>query len=189
MRLYLVRHAEAEEPTSDGCDPQRRLTANGRRQAARAAAFLGRLGLKPAAMWHSPLVRAAETAEILARAVHPRQGPVERAGLNPLDPVGPVADGLAKLDADLVIVGHEPFLGKLAGRLVSGSDSVRAVACGRAGPVCLERSATGAWMLRWAVPPEFLKQLPRPRRSPDRAGAKGKGVGHGASRAARKRRR
>lgn len=154
MRLYLIRHAEAEDPPSDELDPQRRLTARGRRQAERAAAFLGRLDLKLEAIWHSPLVRAVRTAGILAKSVASRQGRIKRRGIAPLDPVGPVAKELAKTEADLMIVGHEPFLSRLAGRLVAGT-----VAFGNAGPVCLERSAKGTWKVRWAMPPEVLEQL------------------------------
>jgi phosphohistidine phosphatase len=65
-RVYLVRHAKAE-PHSGGDDDERRLTPEGR---ARFGALVKKLHrrLRVVRVLTSPLVRARETAEILARA-------------------------------------------------------------------------------------------------------------------------
>jgi probable phosphoglycerate mutase len=60
--LYLVRHGQA-----DGHDDAARLTDRGREQAARTAARLAASGV--AALHHGPLLRAAETARIIADAL------------------------------------------------------------------------------------------------------------------------
>ncbi len=165
MRLYLVQHGEAK---SKDADPERHLTEKGLRDVEKVAAFLKPLGLSAGAVWHSGKARARQTAETLAQAVtadatlrssplrSTRGGAVERPGLAPDDPVEPVKEELARAEADIMIVGHLPFLGKLASLLVAGSESAGVVAFRNAGVVCLERGEGGAWRTTWALIPEIL---------------------------------
>jgi phosphohistidine phosphatase len=65
-RIYLVRHAKAEEQREDG-DAARRLTRGGRERFEALLALLGpRLAVRSVVT--SPFLRARETAAILARA-------------------------------------------------------------------------------------------------------------------------
>lgn len=126
--LYLVRHAIAEAHAPSGRDEDRRLTAEGAAKQRRAALGLARIGVLPAAIWSSPLVRARETAQILSSALEPSP-PVTIYNL--LAPGHPSARVLAGLKAprgsrSLMLVGHEPDLGQLASQLLTGSP--RAVA-------------------------------------------------------------
>lgn len=67
MLILFLRHAEAEgHATSDFV---RRLTPKGTEQAVKVGKFLARCGLVPDAILSSPLVRAHQTAEIVAKAV------------------------------------------------------------------------------------------------------------------------
>lgn len=111
MRLYLVRHGSAR-PKSE--DPDRHLSDEGIRQVRKVAAFLSPLGIRVSAIWHSGKTRAAETAEIIAEAVKAGGGVVEHEGLAPKDAVAPVARQAARAGRDLAIVGHLPFLGRIA---------------------------------------------------------------------------
>jgi phosphohistidine phosphatase len=63
--VLLVRHGKAA-PAAAGGDPQRPLTDEGRADIAVVGAALKRFGHVPEAIWHSPYVRAEETARILA---------------------------------------------------------------------------------------------------------------------------
>jgi phosphohistidine phosphatase len=137
MRLYLVQHGEAK---SKDADPDRHLTDRGSRDVEKVAAFLEPLKLGVSAVRHSGKTRAAETAEILAGALAAEEGVVERAGLAPNDPVEPLGNELAEVSEDLMIVGHLPFMDRLASLLVAGSESVGAIAFRNAGVVCLERA-------------------------------------------------
>ncbi len=166
MRLYLVQHGEAKSKDED---PERHLTEKGVRDVEKVAAFLKPLGLCAGGVWHSGKARARQTAETLAQAVTAEGGAVERPGLAPNDPVEPVKEELARAassrrpevptdraEADVMIVGHLPFLGKLASLLVAGSESAGVVAFRNAGVVCLERGEGGAWRTTWALIPEIL---------------------------------
>lgn len=80
--LYLVRHGHA-----DGHVDESRLTDRGREQASRAAARLAASGV--AAVHHSPLRRASETARIIAEALGVVPVADESVGdYIPFDPVG-----------------------------------------------------------------------------------------------------
>lgn len=153
MRLYLVRHGEAKPKQQD---PQRRLTAKGLRDVRKAADFIKPLGLSVDAVWHSGKARAARTAEILASVITVSQGALQREGLAPNDPIGLTAKELSSFDEDLMIVGHMPFLGKLASALVAGDESADVVAFKQGGIICLERDEGGIWRLGWMVIPELL---------------------------------
>lgn len=153
MRLYLVQHGEAK---SKDVDPGRPLTEKGARDVEKVAAFLKPLGLSVGAVRQSGKARAAETAEILARSLAVKEGVVERAGLAPNDPVVPVKEEIARAAGDLMIVGHLPFLGKLAALLVAGAESADVVSFRNGGVVCLERGRGGSWSVLWAVTPEVL---------------------------------
>lgn len=152
MKLYLVQHGEAK---SEEMDPSRSLTEKGAADVGKVAGFLNPLHVKVKAVFHSGKTRARQTAEILAEVV--RDGDLKaHGGLAPNDPVGPLKDEIAQTSDDLMIVGHLPFLGKLASVLVGGAESADSVAFRQGGIVCLERDEKGAWRVRWMVTPDLL---------------------------------
>ena len=113
MKLFLVRHAHA---LADEQDAQRPLSARGREVTRLAAAFFRANGLLATvhAVWHSPLRRARETAEVLVKELGLEAPLVETAGLLPSDDPAVMADRLEHVDRAVLIVGHEPHLGSLA---------------------------------------------------------------------------
>ena len=153
MRLYLIQHGEAKPKQQD---PERPLTEKGLRDVRKVAEFIKPLGLRVRAVLHSGKARAAQTAEVLASAVDADEGIVQRDGLGPNDPVDPVAKDIRRAAEDLMIVGHLPFLGKLAARLLTGSESAEVVAFRNGGIVCLEYDPDRAWRLAWMITPELI---------------------------------
>lgn len=153
MRLYLVQHGEAE---SEEVDPERSLSAKGLQDVTKVAAFLRKLGLRVAAIRHSGKTRAAQTAEFLASVVAGDSGVIRTSGLSPNDPVGPLVEEIKGSADDLMVVGHLPFLGKLASALTTGSESASIVAFQQGGVVCLERDEGATWRVRWMIVPEIL---------------------------------
>jgi len=153
MRLYLVQHGEAHPKEAD---PTRRLTEKGADDVRKVAGFLRPHGLRVDAIWHSGKPRAAETADILASAVKAAQGVVECKGLDPNDPVLPVAEEMDEAPEDLMIVGHMPFLARLASVLLAGDEDADIVQFHNAGVVCLERDEDGGWHMHWIVTPGLL---------------------------------
>jgi phosphohistidine phosphatase len=156
MRVYLVQHGESK---SEEEDPERRLTEEGVRNVQKVARFLRPLGLKLKAIWHSGKPRAQQTAEILAGAASASQALLQRNGLAPKDPVAPVKQAIEQSAGDLMIVGHLPFLGKLAALLVADNEETEIVAFKFGCVVCVERVEDGPWKLAWMiVPPLFSIQ-------------------------------
>ena len=150
MRLYLVRHGDAR-PKSE--DPQRHLSATGRTQAHRMADFLRPLGLRVGAIWHSTRVRAMETAACLSGAVTADDGLIERDDLAPKDPVDTMVRAVRKSDRDLMIVGHLPYLGNLASKLLTGDEEAVGLRFAPAAAICLRFDAQGGWRINWMVTP------------------------------------
>lgn len=117
IRLYLVRHGIAVDPADRGDlpDDDRPLTGKGRRRFRRAARAFARLGEMPDFIFTSPLIRAAQTAEILAGALKASEVEVLeelRAGA----PVGPLLAEMArrlKDDQSAALVGHDPQMSQL----------------------------------------------------------------------------
>jgi phosphohistidine phosphatase len=156
MRLYLVQHGDA---VPERLDPERPLSAAGRREVEAVARLLAGTGTRAVRVAHSGKLRAQQTAELLATALAPGTDPEIMTGLNPNDPVEPMARGIVDGTSDVMLVGHLPFMGKLAARLVAG-DERRPVAAFVPGTVvCLEQAEAGDWVIAWMVRPE-LAALP-----------------------------
>jgi len=153
MKLYLIQHAKA---ASEDVDPERPLTEEGRRDIQKITAFIKPLSLRVDYLWHSGKKRAAQTAELLSEVVEINKALTAHAGLGPNDDVTALKDELVSRQQDIMIVGHLPFLDKLASLLLTGCESAGSVAFKNAGIVCLVRSGENRWQLDWMVTPEIL---------------------------------
>lgn len=152
MRIYLVRHGRnlAKE-----VDPEKGLSAEGRAEVEGMAALLQARGVGVTRIGHSGIKRARETAELLAAVLKPAGGVGVVPGLGPLDEVRPLAAG-AVLSDGVLLVGHLPFMARLAGYLLAGDPELSPVTFAAAGVVCLEQqSGTERWTLLWALAPEL----------------------------------
>jgi phosphohistidine phosphatase len=121
MKLYLVRHAEAIERSGTMPDANRYLTPKGRSAFRRIARRVRKLGGVPSLIFSSPLVRAVQTAEILAERLK-HDGPVVVAKeLSPgfdLKALRLLLAGAGN-PTEAAFVGHEPDLGALAATLLA----------------------------------------------------------------------
>lgn len=151
MKLYLLQHGEAHP---EQVDPARSLTQKGRKDVLKVAKFLQRRGVEVDTIWHSTKTRAIQTAEILAKSVRAKSIE-QKQGLAPNDPVETIEDELAKTEKDLMIVGHLPFLQKLASLLLTDSESQDLIAFRQGGVVCLEHEQ-GKWEIVWMITPELI---------------------------------
>jgi phosphohistidine phosphatase len=151
MIVYLVQHGEAE-PKS--VDPTRPLTARGHQDVRRVAARAARLDLGVRQIRHSGKTRAEQTAALLGQVLSPPDGVVAVSGLAPLDDVGPVAGGLMQESRPVMLVGHMPFMARLAGLLVAGDPECPVVRFRNAGLVCLVCEAE-RWSVAWILTPEM----------------------------------
>ncbi len=153
MKLYLVQHAKA---ASKDADPQRPLTEEGRRDIQKVAEFIKPLNLSVDYLWHSGKKRAVQTSEFLAEVVKINEAQIIHDGLGPNDNVTVLKDELISARQDIMIVGHLPFLPKLASLLLTNSESSNTVAFKNAGIVCLDYSDDNQWQLQWMIIPELL---------------------------------
>lgn len=164
MLLYLVRHAHA---VSDEENPARPLSSRGREDARRLAEFFqANHFFVPHQIWHSPLLRARETAEIFRRTLNLESGLVETPGLMPEDEVEEIAARLASFMSTqpLALVGHEPHLSALATLLVRGKPHPAAFEMKKGAILALERTdevhrKTGEprWVAIWHVVPGMIR--------------------------------
>lgn len=113
MDLILWRHADAEDGVNDLA---RELTAKGRRQAVAMGGWLaGRLPAE-ARVLVSPAARAQQTAAGLGRAFE-TVAEIE-PGADPVDVLH--AAGWPETAGTVLVVGHQPTLGLVAGMLLFG---------------------------------------------------------------------
>ena len=153
MKLLLVQHGDALPKEEN---PDRPLSPRGRSQVERLATFLGDSGLRVARILHSGKLRAAQTAELLAASLLPDAKTEATAGLNPNDPTEGIAAQAARWNDDVALVGHLPYMAKLAGRLLANNEDAPIVAFVPGTAACLERTGADRWTLAWMIRPELL---------------------------------
>lgn len=125
-RLYVVRHATAEDVGEHGDDHSRHLTKKGRKAFARLVRVLAAAGMEVDLVATSPLVRTRETAEILAAELDCDRLEVV-AALAPGSDWRALVEWTARHDAARVAwVGHAPCVGGLVARAIGdGSAAIR----------------------------------------------------------------
>lgn len=158
-RVLLVRHARAEPYGSVPDDAQRPLTEEGRARFARGVRGLERLDLALERVYTSPLLRALETAELMAPLLADTDGEtVVAAGLG-RPPAASLFDELE--DASLALVGHEPWMGELCALLTTGRTAEgRCFPFKKGGAAWLEGSlAPGGMGVVAYLPPRVLRAL------------------------------
>jgi phosphohistidine phosphatase len=151
MALYLVQHGKS---LPADIDPEQGLSTEGVAETECMAQMAKDAGLKVKGILHSGKPRASRTADILAAALKPAEGTKQAQGLNPLDDVAP----WTRLNPgdDLMLVGHLPFMERLAAFLVSGSHERPIIKFQNSGIVCLDREPSSInWVIRWALAPKL----------------------------------
>ena len=148
MNFYLVRHGDA---LSAAENPQRPLSSDGRRHVERTARLALERSVHVSAIYHSGILRAKETAEILAKQMSITTV-AEHSGLLPEDDPAVVKAELDAADDSILLVGHLPFMSRLAGLLINGDPERPAVEFFPATVVCCTRSAAN-WRISWMVAP------------------------------------
>jgi len=169
MRILLIRHGKAEDrglvsSLSSKKDALRALTETGRRDMRKAAKGLRKLAPDIDVIMSSPLVRARETAEIVAKVFG-----VNEIAEQPL--LSPGSDAAALLTAlqryadgsTVALVGHEPDMGLLAALLLVGKETELLVF--KKGACALiefnAKPAAGRGKLSWLLQPGQLRKLDR----------------------------
>jgi phosphohistidine phosphatase len=153
VKVYLVRHGEAAVTSESS---ERSLTQRGREETERIAGFVGGSGIKVHAIEHSTKLRARQTAEILGARVESDLGVIESEGLEPNGDVAPWMSDIEKRTDDTMIVGHLPFMSKLASALLSGREDIEIVRFTPSSLLCVERDKEGSWHVSFHIHPALL---------------------------------
>jgi phosphohistidine phosphatase len=155
MALYLMQHGEA---TTEAENAGRPLTETGRAAVERVAARANAADVRIDRCVHSGKLRAEQTAEALVGAFGSEMSIEPRDGLAPNDPVAPVADWLrdAAESSSIALVGHLPFLDRLASLLITDDENTHVVEFRMGGLVKLvPRSEGPGFTVAWILAPEI----------------------------------
>lgn len=151
MRLYLVQHGKAHPKE---VQPDRSLTSEGEEEVRRIAEVAAGYGVQVSEIRHSGKTRAARTAEIMAEHLLAEGSPDIMAGLGPKDDVAHVIEKL-KDHRDIMLVGHQPFIGRICAALVAGDENLTIFSFQNGGIVCLEFNEDEGWFIRWSLSPSI----------------------------------
>jgi phosphohistidine phosphatase len=153
MKLYLVQHGEA---AATEVDPERPLTAAGREAVSRLAGLLGARQIQVDHIIHSGKLRASQTATILAESIGPGIALEVYDSIAPMDTPAVIAEEISHWQEDALVVGHLPFMAKLATLLVSDRTDPPIVGFTPGTVLCLEHTDSGDWQINWMLRPELL---------------------------------
>jgi phosphohistidine phosphatase len=160
--IYVIRHGLAEERGDKWPDDSKRpLTDEGMSRLRKSVRGLSRLGVTCDVVLTSPLVRAKQTAEIVAAGLTPRPSIVTTDSLSPDGGFAAVIVELEKQARKkrIALVGHEPGIGELAARLIGSRHAIEF----KKGAVCrIDLEAlppSGPGDLRWLLTPRIMRSI------------------------------
>jgi len=151
MRIMIARHGKAEEKKLGIPDEERRLTTEGRREVEATSRILP---WRPAIVLTSPLVRARESAEIIASIYG-----VEVKVVDELHPSILSLDAIKRIDIPdcAVLVGHAPSIENLVSELIGGGKIK--LSTGSIAGVELEVLDKGKGVLRFLITPDIALRI------------------------------
>ena len=162
LELYLIRHGIAAERGDEYPDDSKRpLTGAGIKRLQREARALDALDVTLEHIIASPLVRTKQTADVLAACLKSKPTVTTSDALAPAGTPAAVIQELGRhmRKGRIALVGHEPNIGELAGRLIGA----RAPLEFKKGGICRIDFEVfppkGTGQLRWFVPPRMLRSM------------------------------
>jgi phosphohistidine phosphatase len=152
MALYLVQHGQS---LPKDVDPDQGLSEEGVAETERIAGVAKGYQVNVGQIMHSVKTRARKTADIFASALKPTGGVKEVEGLKPMDDVAAFAASLNP-DTHTMLVGHLPFMERMASYLVTGSLDRPVFKFQNSGIVCLDKDpASESWVIVWTLMPHI----------------------------------
>jgi phosphohistidine phosphatase len=159
LKLYFLRHGQAGNRQDwHGDDSERPLTAEGMKRLKREAAAIWKLGLSLDVIISSPLVRAFQTAEIVAKAADSTARVITddrlAPGFGPKELTAILADHSGA--RGLLLVGHEPDFSETIGQVTGGGRIT--MKKGSLAYVEVEDPSSLEGALVWLIPPKALER-------------------------------
>lgn len=162
LELYLIRHGIAADRGEEYPDDSKRpLTSRGIARLKKEAKALDDLAVAFDLIITSPLVRARQTADVLAESLKAKPQVTTSDSLAPAGTPAAVMQEIGKhaRKASIALVGHEPNLGELAARLIGA----RTPFAFKKGAICRidfeVLPPKGLGQLQWFVPPRMLRAI------------------------------
>jgi len=152
MALFLVQHGKSLPKEKD---PDRGLSRQGIEETRAMAGVAQKQNVQVLRIIHSGKKRALQTAEIFMKTLEPEDGIAKSPGLAPLDDVTVFA---AKISAEenIMVVGHLPFMERMASYLVTGSIDTPLFRFQNSGIVCLDKDPDSeSWVIKWTLMPNI----------------------------------
>ena len=151
MALYIVQHGQS---LTRDIDPEKGLSNQGIETVKKIARVAQNYGVKVARIQHSGKKRALQTAELLAATLKPADGLQEVADIKPMDDVAIFASRV-DYSANIMVVGHLPFLERLTSFLVIGQQSPIVFKLQNGGILCLDQiEHSDVPAIKWALMPQ-----------------------------------
>ena len=165
MELVTLRHGEAGNRSSSvSKDYERGLTASGRKKMEDVANSIDSLKLVIDKIATSPLTRARETAEIVAKVLKKQKDLEVWDELKPEAQTADLYRRLSKLkrESSILLVGHEPYLSGMISELISGGKGSRILLKkgGMAKVVIDSFAPKPSGHLRWLLTPRQIQRMP-----------------------------
>ena len=125
MDVYILRHGKAEDAGPGTSDAARRLTKKGREEIVATGRWMAAQDLRFDLIAASPLVRAQETAAIIAESLGEKERLVTWKVLAPGANTDTVCRMIGKQGElrSILLVGHEPLLSALISRIIAGDEN------------------------------------------------------------------
>lgn len=160
--IYLIRHGIAAERGEEYPDDSKRpLTSRGIARLKKEAKALDKLEVVFDQIIASPLLRTRQTADVLSESMRSKPPVATADALAPAGTPAAVIQELGKhmRKGRLALVGHEPNLGELAGRLIGARAPIEF----KKGAVCRidfeVLPPKGMGQLRWFITPGMLREI------------------------------
>ena len=164
MDLFILRHGEAgKRPASTGNDSKRPLTAAGEKEITEIAESLKKIGVKFDVILTSPLKRAQQTADLVARQFKTQKKVRQAPELSPEGSKSDLYRMLSSLKegTSILLVGHNPYLSEMISEMVTdgkyGRIDIKKAGIARIRVTNLTPKFKGE--LRWLITPRLLRLM------------------------------
>lgn len=146
MKIYFLRHGQADWPDWTGPDDERPLTRKGRKEMKRVAKFLHEIEVDATRILSSPLPRAFQTAKIVAKELdrEVEEEPALGKGFR-LHKLRRILERTG--DDDVMIVGHEPDFSIVLTHLTGGHVKLAKAGLARVDLATPQSDGTLVWLL------------------------------------------
>lgn len=156
MRIYILRHAEAEARGPGVAEAARKLTADGKRELRAVLKQAHEAGVDPQVILSSPWTRAVETA-MAARDMLGCEQVIETKSLLPDVLPSHIWGEIRSLRPlkELMVVGHEPLLSRLAAFLLEAPIAIDLKKSGLIRIEVQEKEGPPRGILKWMLTPKL----------------------------------